>query len=113
MLPYFDLGFMDVWIPSDEVARQDGPEELWRMNRVLLCQNIGGLFHRISRYDYAIIGFRIALSTSVDAHCHHQETYDVSICPDKRMQTVISVTSWLPVFSSLFTLNKRMLSLPY
>ena len=99
---------MDMLVGINEMSRNNRGEQLGRGDRVLLCHDVDGLLHGVSSYHHAVIGFGVAdsgpLAAGYIAFQHELDAYEVSISPFNSTHTVISTTSWTPVFSSLWTL---------
>ena len=61
-------GRMDVLVLLDEMRSNDSSEQLRRGDRMLLGQDVDGVFHGICRYDDAVVCFGIAIALSAKNH---------------------------------------------
>ena len=59
MLCDVDVAGVDVRVFADEVVANDGCEELWRLDGVLLCEDIAGLLLSVGSDDDGVVGLSI------------------------------------------------------
>jgi len=52
VLNNFDVGGVDVFVCVYEVVADDGGEEFWWVDWVLLCEDVAGLFLGVCCYNY-------------------------------------------------------------
>jgi hypothetical protein len=112
-----DVRGRDVRVRVDEVLPQVAGVELWRVDGVFLSLDVDCVLDRVGGDYNAVVRLCVAKKQSVGGATFYGRyqrcsTYDVSILPSSKQHTVISVTDWTPVFSSLWTLQTRTLSLP-
>jgi hypothetical protein len=62
VLDDLDVYRVDVWVCRGEVIADNGSELLWRVNRVLLCKNVGGLLLGVGRNDDGVVCFGVAVN---------------------------------------------------
>ena len=108
-----DMCDVNVAVSVDEVLAENRSEELGRVNGVLFGKDVDSLLLGIGCDDGRVVCLCVAGVGQDKAQntLMFGTTYDSSISPSRRVQTVISVTCCTP-FSSRRTLNRRTLSLP-
>lgn len=108
-----DVGNMNMAVLLDEVGAKDRSEKFRRIHRMLFGQDIGRVLHRVRSHDGTIVCFGVAIGGQLRIYIQvFVTTYEASISPSSKTQTVISVTVWVFVASSFWTLYRRMLSFP-
>lgn len=60
MLDDFDVGSVDVRVLLDEVFGEDGGELFGRVDRVLLCEDVGSLLLGVGGNDDGVVGLGVA-----------------------------------------------------
>ena len=59
MLYDIDLSLVNMGIFGDKVVGKNGSEKLWRVDWMLLGEDVRGLFHGVRGYNDAVVGFGI------------------------------------------------------
>lgn len=55
-----DVCGMNVLVGLDEVGAEDGSELFGGIDWILLCNDVGGLFHCVGRYYYRVVGVGVS-----------------------------------------------------
>jgi hypothetical protein len=61
-----DTGNVNVAVSGDEMLAEDGSEELWRVDGVLLGEHVDGLFLSVCSDDWRVVCFGVAVTRELD-----------------------------------------------